>query len=160
MGVWDVVYIYIERERERDNHLLLWYPGFIPRQTGRLTVDRNITLTLTGSSSCRGGVEYLHRVLDLVTEVKRKVSCRRPRPELGCRAKGKRWCQLKERTLFKILSHMSDSRRGFGLDIEFSDHLLIVTTSYYNSLTELDIPNITIIAAYIKSSLPSRDASW
>jgi hypothetical protein len=28
-------------------------------------------------------------VLDLVTEVKRKVSWRRPRPKLGCRAKGK-----------------------------------------------------------------------
>jgi hypothetical protein len=36
----------------------------------------------------------LPTVLDLVTEVKRKVSWRRPRPELGCRAKGK-----------KILSH-------------------------------------------------------
>jgi hypothetical protein len=28
-------------------------------------------------------------VLDLVTEVKRKVSWKRPRPELGCRAKEK-----------------------------------------------------------------------
>jgi hypothetical protein len=31
----------------------------------------------------------LPTVLDLVTVVKRKVSWRRPRPELGCRAKGK-----------------------------------------------------------------------
>jgi hypothetical protein len=30
----------------------------------------------------------LPTVLDLVTEVKRKVSWRRPRPEMGCRAKG------------------------------------------------------------------------
>jgi hypothetical protein len=29
-------------------------------------------------------------VLDLVTEVKLKVSWRRPRPELGCRVKGKK----------------------------------------------------------------------
>jgi hypothetical protein len=29
-------------------------------------------------------------VLDLATEVKRKVSWRQPRPELGCRAKGKK----------------------------------------------------------------------
>jgi hypothetical protein len=33
-------------------------------------------------------------VLDLVTEVKRKVSWRRPRPELGCRAKKGRVCML------------------------------------------------------------------
>jgi hypothetical protein len=32
----------------------------------------------------------LQTVLDLVTEVKRKVSWRRPRAELGCRAKGKK----------------------------------------------------------------------
>jgi hypothetical protein len=32
----------------------------------------------------------LPTVIDLVTEVKRKVSWRRPRPELGCRAKGKK----------------------------------------------------------------------
>jgi hypothetical protein len=32
----------------------------------------------------------LPTVLDLLTEVKRKVSWRRPRPELGCRAKGKK----------------------------------------------------------------------
>jgi hypothetical protein len=31
----------------------------------------------------------LPTLLDLVTEVNRKVSWRRPRPELGCRAKGK-----------------------------------------------------------------------
>jgi hypothetical protein len=34
----------------------------------------------------KGGV--LPTALDLVTEVKRKVSWRRPRPELGCAAKG------------------------------------------------------------------------
>jgi hypothetical protein len=39
---------------------------------------------------------------------------------------------------------MSDSRRGFGLDIGFSDHLQIVTTRNYNSLTELHTPNITV----------------
>jgi hypothetical protein len=33
--------------------------------------------------------EVLPTVLDLITEVKRKVSWRRPRSELGCRAKGK-----------------------------------------------------------------------
>jgi hypothetical protein len=39
----------------------------------------------TSWSSVQG---VLPTVLDLVIEVKRKVSWRRPRPELGCRAKG------------------------------------------------------------------------
>jgi hypothetical protein len=36
-----------------------------------------------------------------------------------------------------IAMHVSDPRRGFGLDIRFIDHLQIITTSNYNSLTVL-----------------------
>jgi hypothetical protein len=35
---------------------------------------------------------------------------------------------------------MSDSRRGFELDIGFTDHWRILTTSDYNSLTEPHTP--------------------
>jgi hypothetical protein len=51
-------------------------------------------------------------------------------------------------------------RRGFGLDIEFIDHLLIVTTSDYNSLTELYTPNITVNTAHIRSSLHILTINW
>jgi hypothetical protein len=39
--------------------------------------------------------------------------------------------------LQNIVACLSGSRRGFGLDIALIDHLRIVTTSNYNSLTEL-----------------------
>jgi hypothetical protein len=56
---------------------------------------------------------------------------------------------VKEKNSVKnIVTYMSDSRRGFGFDIEFSDHLQIVTTSNCNSLTELHTPNITVTAAH------------
>jgi hypothetical protein len=40
-------------------------------------------------------------------------------------------------TNLHIVTCTSDFRRGFGLEIAFIDHLRIVTTSNYNSLTEL-----------------------
>jgi hypothetical protein len=40
--------------------------------------------------SCSPVQGVLLTLLNLVTEVKPKVSWRRPRPELGCRAKGKK----------------------------------------------------------------------
>jgi hypothetical protein len=44
-----------------------------------------------GLATCWSPVQgVLPTVLDLVTEVKRKVSWRRPRPELGCRVKGEK----------------------------------------------------------------------
>jgi hypothetical protein len=47
----------------------------------------------------------------------------------------------------------SDSQWDFGLVIGFTDHLLIVTASkYYNSLTELHTPNITVITAHMMYS--------
>jgi hypothetical protein len=55
---------------------------------------------------------------------------------------------------------LSDYRRGIGLVIGFIDHLRIVTTSNYNSLTELRTPNITVTTAHIKYSLSSLDVSW
>jgi hypothetical protein len=53
---------------------------------------------------------------------------------------------------------MSDSRRGFGLEIEFIDHLRIVTINNYDSLTELHTPNITVrvTTAHIKPSVFTR----
>jgi hypothetical protein len=50
---------------------------------------------------------------------------------------------------------ISDSRRGFGLDIGFIGHLRIVNTSDYNSLTGLHTPNISGTTAQITSSLHS-----
>jgi hypothetical protein len=47
----------------------------------------------------------------------------------------------------------SVSRRGFEMNIEFIDHLRIVTITDYTSLTELHTPNITVTTAHIKSSL-------
>jgi hypothetical protein len=47
--------------------------------------------TLRGLATSWSPVQgVLPTVLELVTEVKRKDSWRRPRPELGCRAKGKK----------------------------------------------------------------------
>jgi hypothetical protein len=61
---------------------------------------------------------------------------------------------------FNIVTCMGDSRRGFGLDIAFIDHLLIVTTSNYNSLTGLHTPNITRTTEQTKSSLHSLTFNW
>jgi hypothetical protein len=52
---------------------------------------------------------------------------------------------------------MSDSQRGFGLAIVFTDHLQILSTSNYNSLTEFQTPTINVATAHIKSSLA---VSW
>jgi hypothetical protein len=49
---------------------------------------------------------------------------------------------------------MSNSRRGFELDIGFTDHLRILTTTS----TELDTRNITVTAAHVKVSLSSLHA--
>jgi hypothetical protein len=49
---------------------------------------------------------------------------------------------------------------GFVSVIGFIDHLKIVTTSNYNSITELHIPNIPVTTAHIKSSLSSLVVSW
>jgi hypothetical protein len=49
---------------------------------------------------------------------------------------------------------------GFGLVILFIDHLQIVTTSKYKSLTELHTPDITVTVAHIKSSQSSLVISW
>jgi hypothetical protein len=54
-----------------------------------------------------------------------------------------------------IVSCMNGSQQGFRLNIAFTDHLRIVTTSNYDSLTELHTPSITVTTAHIKSSLHS-----
>jgi L-asparagine transporter-like permease len=44
---------------------------------------------------------------------------------------------------------MSDSQRGFGLEIEFIDHLQIITTNHYNSIDNFH--NLEITTAHAKS---------
>jgi hypothetical protein len=54
----------------------------------------------------------LPTVLDVVTEVKQKVSWRRPRPELGCRAKGKKlWHRS---SVLHLSSSIRCTARKFG----------------------------------------------
>jgi hypothetical protein len=55
---------------------------------------------------------------------------------------------------------LSNSQQGFGLDIGFTDHLRIITTSNCNNLMKLHTPNITVNAAHIKSSQSSLITSW
>jgi hypothetical protein len=58
----------------------------------------------------------------------------------------------------KIYCHVYEClSTGFWI-IGFLDHLLIVTTSNYNSLTELNTPNITVTTA--QSSQHSLVVSW
>jgi hypothetical protein len=49
---------------------------------------------------------------------------------------------------------------GFGLVNEYTNHLQIVTTSNYNSLTGLHPLKITLTAAHIKFSMSSLVVSW
>jgi hypothetical protein len=51
--------------------------------------------------------------LDLVTEVKRKVSWRRPRPKLGCRAKGKILSVIISRSYYLWVSNKSSQQIYF-----------------------------------------------
>jgi hypothetical protein len=52
-----------------------------------------VSVQVRGLVTSRSPVQgVLQTVLDLITEVKREVSWRRPRPELGCRAKGEKNC--------------------------------------------------------------------
>jgi hypothetical protein len=44
---------------------------------------------------------------------------------------------------------MSDSRRSFGLEIGFTDHLQVVTTNNYNTIAIFHTLRIT--TAYVKS---------
>jgi hypothetical protein len=46
---------------------------------------------------------------------------------------------------------LSDSRRGFGLDIGFTDNLKVVTTNNYNTIADFHTFQITI--AHAKSSV-------
>jgi hypothetical protein len=39
------------------------------------------------------------------------------------------------RGTLNIVTCMSDSQQGFGLDIKFIDHLQVVTTNNYNTVT-------------------------
>jgi hypothetical protein len=44
---------------------------------------------------------------------------------------------------------------GFGLGIEYTDHLQNVTTNNQYSLTDLHTPNVTVTTAHIKPSQSS-----
>jgi hypothetical protein len=48
---------------------------------------------------------------------------------------------------------MSDSWRGFGLEIEFIDHLQVLTTNHYNTITNFHTLQIT--SAPTKSFQPA-----
>jgi hypothetical protein len=66
------------------------------------------------ATSCSHAQVVMPTVLDLVTEVKRKVSWRRPRPKLGCRASGKKKKNLNcnKIKLETLGLHISMWRRG------------------------------------------------
>jgi hypothetical protein len=49
---------------------------------------------------------------------------------------------------------------GFGLVIEFTEHLQNVTTNNYESFTKLHTPKITVTTAHIKSSESSLAVVW
>jgi hypothetical protein len=56
---------------------------------------------------------------------------------------------------------MSDSRRGFGLDIGFTDHLQVVTTNNYSTIANFHTLQVT--AAHAKSfqvAVSSPVVSW
>jgi hypothetical protein len=57
---------------------------------------------------------------------------------------------------------MSVTTEGFGLVIEFMEHLYthLVTTSTYNSLASVHTLRITVTAAYIKHFMSSLVVSW
>jgi hypothetical protein len=82
----------------------------------------------------------LPTVLDLITEVKRKVSWKRPRPELGCRAKGRKpWQGITYReylrtavsTIFKYCNISS----FFGQQ-HFGENKLLVEHGIENAVTK------------------------
>jgi hypothetical protein len=49
---------------------------------------------------------------------------------------------------------------GFGLVIGFIEHLQNVTANNYNSLTELEIPKITVTTTHVKSSQGLLAVVW
>jgi hypothetical protein len=62
--------------------------------------------------------------------------------------------------LIPVVTILNDSRRGFGLEIGFTDHLQVVTTNNYNTIANLHTPNITVTTAHIKSFQSSLIFSW
>jgi hypothetical protein len=55
---------------------------------------------------------------------------------------------------------MSDSRRGSGLDIGFIDHLQIVTTNNYNTISDFHTLQITTAhAKFFQPAVSSLDVS-
>jgi hypothetical protein len=66
---------------------------------GRIYIVNHIQSLATSWSPVQG---VLPTVLDLVTEAKQKISWRRPRPELGCRAKRKRKSHSKQHLVIFI----------------------------------------------------------